>query len=284
MRSTRPHRSARLANLALAFALAGGAGAGAQEKADGPGTPPAAVAAPAGAGDAATREAAAPPKPLIPINPAVVPEAKPGAWLRQHEHSWSAGETGRGRPPLPRRLDHRGLERRPRHLDALLRPAAGGQLRDRRRPDPARPLAARQRRGRRDPPPGRRPHDRDQQPRPNPEAEVAEGVKAILDRLRAKLPETKVLLLGVFPRGSNRDKTVPTVAPDPRIARVNARLAAFDDGETVKYLDIGVHFLDDAGQVSRTNMPDFLHLSPGAYQLWADAIEPNLWEMLDEDE
>ena len=116
----------------------------------------------------------------------------------------------------------------------------------------------------------------------NSEAEIADGVRAILDRLHTKLPTAKVLLLGVFPRGSSRDKAVPAVPADPRIARINARLAAFDDDKTVKYLDIGVAFLDDAGKVSRTNMPDLLHLTPASYQIWAEAMEPTLWKMLDE--
>jgi lysophospholipase L1-like esterase len=28
-------------------------------------------------------------------------------------------------------------------------------------------------------------------------------------------------------------------------------------------------------------MPDYLHLSPKGYRLWADAIEPTLWSMMD---
>ena len=115
----------------------------------------------------------------------------------------------------------------------------------------------------------------------NSEVEVAEGVRAILDRLHAKLPATKVLLLGIFPRGSNRDKTIPAVPLDPRIARINARLAAFDDDKLVKYLDIGVAFLDDAGKVARANMPDLLHLTPASYQIWAEAMEPTLWKLLE---
>ncbi len=115
----------------------------------------------------------------------------------------------------------------------------------------------------------------------NTEAEVAEGVKAIVERLRSKLPDTKILLLGIFPRGSNRDKTIPSITPDPKIARINARLAALDDQKMVKYLDIGVAFLDEAGRVSRAAMPDFLHLTPIAYQTWADAIEPTLWDMME---
>ncbi len=116
----------------------------------------------------------------------------------------------------------------------------------------------------------------------NTEAEVAEGVKAVVDRLREKLPESKILLLGVFPRGLNRDKTQAATAPDPRIARINARLAALDDRQAIRYLDIGVAFLDDAGQIPGATMPDYLHLSRKGYQAWADAIEPVLWKMMGE--
>ena len=29
-------------------------------------------------------------------------------------------------------------------------------------------------------------------------------------------------------------------------------------------------------------MPDYLHLSGKGYRIWADAMEPTLWSMLDE--
>ena len=67
----------------------------------------------------------------------------------------------------------------------------------------------------------------------NTAEEIANGVTAIVKSIREKLPETKILLLGVFPRaekpGSIRDK----------LAAVNAQIAKLDDGKTVKYLDIG---------------------------------------------
>ena len=116
----------------------------------------------------------------------------------------------------------------------------------------------------------------------NTEFEVAEGVKAVVDKLKIKLPESKILLLGIFPRGLKRDKTEPDTGIDPRVARINARLAAFDDRKNVKYLDIGVHFLDDAGQVNRDVMPDHVNLSLKGYQIWADAIEPTLWAWMEE--
>ena len=116
----------------------------------------------------------------------------------------------------------------------------------------------------------------------NTNDEIVDGVKAILDRLETKLPATKVLLLGVFPRGATRDKTQTLIPPEPRVAAINDQLAKLDDGgKTVKYLDIGSTFLED-GKVSKAIMPDFLHLTPAAYQLWADAIEPTLAQLLDE--
>ena len=39
----------------------------------------------------------------------------------------------------------------------------------------------------------------------DPPEDVAEGVKAIVEKLRAKLPQTKVLLLGLLPRGETQE-------------------------------------------------------------------------------
>ena len=112
----------------------------------------------------------------------------------------------------------------------------------------------------------------------NSAGEIAEGIKAIVTTLREKLPRTKVLLLGVFPRGERPDNPVRA-----KLAAVNEIIATLDDGENVKYLDIGERFLNDDGTLSREIMPDFLHLSRKGYRIWADAIEPTLWSMLDED-
>ena len=109
----------------------------------------------------------------------------------------------------------------------------------------------------------------------NSAAEIADGVTAIVRRLREKLPDTKILLLGVFPRGEK-----PNPARE-KLSEVNEKVASLSDGKMVTYLDIGKNFLSDDGTISREIMPDFLHLSPKGYQIWADAIEPTLAKMLD---
>jgi lysophospholipase L1-like esterase len=105
--------------------------------------------------------------------------------------------------------------------------------------------------------------------------EIVLGIRTIVQETRRHLPKTRILLLGIFPRG-------PT--PDPvreKLEAVNARIARLDDGSHVTYLDIGRVFVNDDGTISREIMPDFIHLSRRGYELYADAIEPTLWSMLD---
>lgn len=101
--------------------------------------------------------------------------------------------------------------------------------------------------------------------------EVAAGVKRILDILEQRLPETKVILHGVFPRG-------PSKFDPARLNNVaiNQIIRRFDDGQRVHYHDIGHEFLQGDGTISTDIMPDLLHLSPQGYRLWAEALEPKL--------
>lgn len=107
--------------------------------------------------------------------------------------------------------------------------------------------------------------------------EIAEGVGAIVKKLNEKLPKTKVLVLGIFPRG---EKAAPH---REKIAKVNEIISKLADKKTNHYLDIGKKFLDDDGNLSREIMPDLLHLNPKSYAIWAEAIEEKLAELLEEE-
>jgi lysophospholipase L1-like esterase len=113
--------------------------------------------------------------------------------------------------------------------------------------------------------------------------QIAEGVKAIVDELRKQKPKAKVLLLGVFPRASGigkEDKVAPAGKLQPKIKAINERIAKLDDGTHVKYLDIGGKFLDEEGGLTREIMPDLLHLSKKGYEIWAEAIDKPLADLL----
>jgi lysophospholipase L1-like esterase len=120
----------------------------------------------------------------------------------------------------------------------------------------------------------------------NSAEEIAAGVEAIVKELRSQKPHMKILLVGVFPRSGKSAKELKDanhVAADElntKLPEVNKRLAKLDDGKMVKYVDIGPKFLDKDGRLSKEIMPDYLHLSKKGYEIWAEAIEGPVNEML----
>ena len=102
-------------------------------------------------------------------------------------------------------------------------------------------------------------------------AETAAGVERILEIIKEKSPETKVLLLGVFPRGRT-----PHDAGRITNQGINQIIRRFHDGKRVHYMDVGTVFLDENENLPASIMPDALHLSEKGYQLWAEAIEDKL--------
>jgi lysophospholipase L1-like esterase len=105
--------------------------------------------------------------------------------------------------------------------------------------------------------------------------QIAEGVAAIVKEIQARSPSTKVLLLAVFPRNEKADNPARL-----KIAEINTIIAKLDDGRKVFFLDIGQKFLQPDGTLTREIMPDLLHLSAAGYQIWADAIQDKLAELL----
>lgn len=118
----------------------------------------------------------------------------------------------------------------------------------------------------------------------NTAEQIAQGITRIVQILREKKPEMKILLLGVFPRAATKQPAdaTETKAADlqPKIRQINALIAKLDDGKHVRFLDIGNKFLDASGNLPRKIMPDFLHLSAEGYEVWAQAVEPVIREML----
>ena len=110
----------------------------------------------------------------------------------------------------------------------------------------------------------------------NTAADILEGVNAIVQQIRTRQPDTKILLLGIFPRGK-------TFSPQRgKILQVNEALARLDDGSHIFYLDLGSRFIENDGSISKSIMPDFLHPNEAGYQIWANATEPKLKQLLGE--
>jgi lysophospholipase L1-like esterase len=108
----------------------------------------------------------------------------------------------------------------------------------------------------------------------NSTPEIVAGVSNLVRRIQFHLPQSKILLLGLFPRG---EKTDPI---REQVKAVNAGISKLADGEKIKFLDLGEKFLAADGALPRELFPDLLHPNEKGYQIWADAMEPVLAEML----
>ena len=106
-------------------------------------------------------------------------------------------------------------------------------------------------------------------------ADTAAGVAAIIDELKQRLPETKILLLAIFPRGTT------TADPLRKLnTAINAQIAKLDGDERVTFVDLGDAFLADDGALLTELMPDLLHPNERGYDVWAEAMAPHLQKLL----
>jgi len=106
-------------------------------------------------------------------------------------------------------------------------------------------------------------------------ADTVAGIKAILDKLGQKAPQSKVLLLAIFPRGAT-----PQDACRLRNEAVNAEIQKFADNKRVFWMNINDKLLQPDGTLSKEVMPDLLHPNAKGYEIWAKAVMPVIKETL----
>jgi lysophospholipase L1-like esterase len=107
-------------------------------------------------------------------------------------------------------------------------------------------------------------------------ADVTKGIKALLDTMRDKAPKATIILMGILPRNDGPKST----AVIQSINKINANIAQFADGKTIRYLNINDKLADKDGKLFDGMTVDRLHLSLKGYQVWADALKPIFTELL----
>jgi len=105
------------------------------------------------------------------------------------------------------------------------------------------------------------------------EEHIARGVTEVITQLKAKLPNTKILLLAIIPR-------MP-LNIDNKIIRVNLLIAKNADNMHVFYLDMGSHFETSPGvEIPGLYVEDGSHLAPKGYEVWYETMEPLFKKLL----
>jgi beta-glucosidase len=97
---------------------------------------------------------------------------------------------------------------------------------------------------------------------------AAQGIRAVLIRLRQTLPETRILLLGLTPRGATPDDPLRQ-----EVGAVNTLIQTCAD-KMITYADIGGVLLDGKGVLSTGLSPDLLHFNGAGYQRLAPKLDP----------
>jgi lysophospholipase L1-like esterase len=109
--------------------------------------------------------------------------------------------------------------------------------------------------------------------------QISDGIVAVCQNIRQKLPETKILLLAVFAR-----------QPQPcdireKLAQASKTASKIADNKNIFYLDINDKFYQSDGSLSKEIMSvDFVHPTAKGYQIWASAMEPTLAKLLGDKE
>ena len=111
--------------------------------------------------------------------------------------------------------------------------------------------------------------------RQDPAGETAGGIRLIVEELRKQLPDSKVLLLSIFPRGATEDDPLRQLNE-----KINEQLPRLADGRSVFHLDINDAMLEADGRLSKEVMPDLLHPNQQGYEIWLAEIQPKVQEIL----
>ncbi len=101
--------------------------------------------------------------------------------------------------------------------------------------------------------------------------DVAAGIKRIIEITQKLHPESKMLLLPIFPRGDNA-KNGHRIKNE----KTNEIIKGYADGEKVFWCDFNDKFLEPGPDkvLPRSIMPDLLHPNHDGYLIWEAAVRP----------
>ncbi|MFC7474516.1 GDSL-type esterase/lipase family protein [Dankookia sp. GCM10030260] len=105
--------------------------------------------------------------------------------------------------------------------------------------------------------------------------DTALGIAEVVRTIRRRSPQTRVLLVGLLPRGGLASEPMRAVND-----RVNALVAGCADGQTVFYTAPGSMVVDRAGRLSDQVAYDHLHLTWLGYGILSAALEPQIRRLL----
>ncbi len=107
--------------------------------------------------------------------------------------------------------------------------------------------------------------------------ELQEAIWKITRIIRKKLPETKILLLGIFPYGYKANYR------DNLNKATNTYMEKFPEKDKhIFYRDMSKIFLDKNGKIDKKLMPDYLHPNVKGHLLLFKTLDPDIEKLMAE--
>jgi lysophospholipase L1-like esterase/pimeloyl-ACP methyl ester carboxylesterase len=107
--------------------------------------------------------------------------------------------------------------------------------------------------------------------------QITGGIEALVEELTAKLPESKIILLGLFPSGQNPDEASRIIT-----AQIQKNIAPLGEKKHVTYLDLTAAFTNADGTLKpEAYADDKIHLKPAGYEIWAKALMPTFQSVME---
>lgn len=106
-----------------------------------------------------------------------------------------------------------------------------------------------------------------------PPGEVADGVRAVAQAFRQKLPTTRVIVLGILP--------VKDTTKWAKCRETNRILSSYQyPKDEVVFLDLAERFLNEYGSLKAELFTDGTHLTPAGYEVMANALAPHIERLI----
>jgi lysophospholipase L1-like esterase len=106
-------------------------------------------------------------------------------------------------------------------------------------------------------------------------AQTFAGIRQVVATLRQEYPDARILLNAVLPYGDANEESKRAQVRD-----LNRMVATLADGRHVVYRDYGPRFQQADGSIPNDIMADHLHPTPKGYRVWADAMLPDIEQLM----
>jgi lysophospholipase L1-like esterase len=107
--------------------------------------------------------------------------------------------------------------------------------------------------------------------------DIATSIAFITARIQERVPQAKILVLGVLPQGPKAWGSSRVIFTD-----VNQQLKSLDNAKSIFVRDLGACLLDTDGELNKTVSEDGTHLTQVGYMRLANALGPIVRELLGE--